>query len=432
LYNLKKENKPIKVAFIINDKSTGKYDASKPENGNPGIGGTQYCFIALATELAKRDNSIMAVLFHNNKDAVVSSLLDTRCVEGGDDELAHAVIEYNPDFAVVRGAGDLLHSPLFKQNEIPLIAWIHNHLKRKELDAIGCSHSICHSVFCGKEQRMLSYDTAIFEKSSSIFNMHFSVTPSQNTKKNPASAVYIGSVISSKGLHRLLRLWPKIKQKVPEAKLNVIGSGALYNTNAKLGPNNLADERYERKLFGYLENNPEKYGVTFHGLLRVDKYKVLESCVVGIPNPTALTECCPGSVLECSAAGLALVGNRKFGMVDTIVDKKTGYLTDNDSMMIEKITELFRNQKKAEEMGREGIKFVDSEFSADSIALKWEYLIKILKEENAKLIRDEELILQGNYRYKSVIRSNQSGKIGLLSKLKDVLAKIELAELKLR
>lgn len=64
-------------------------------------------------------------------------------------------------------------------------------------------------------------------------------------------------------------------------------------------------------------------------------------------------------------------------------------------MMIEKVTDLFSNQKKAEEMGRQGIKFVDSAFSADSVSVKWEELIKKLKEQ-----------------------STQNGKSGLLSKLK--------------
>jgi glycosyltransferase involved in cell wall biosynthesis len=426
------ETKSITVAFILNDLACGAYDAATPEYGNPGIGGTQYCFIALATELAKGTNGIKPILFHNNCEAIIAPYLKSVCIKGGDEEIALAALAHKPNLAVVRGDSNILKNPLFKQDKIPLIAWVHNHLHRNVLNALGRANSICHIVFCGLEQRMLAFDSLCFTKSSSIFNLHYSVEPKKKNFRNPTAAVYIGSVIPSKGLHRILRLWPKIKNKCPTATLHVIGSGALYDSKANLGPNELAEYKYENKLFNYLDNNPQKYGVTFHGLLKKEKYEVLEFCSVGIPNPTALTECCPGSVLECSAAKLALVGNNKFGMVDTIVNNKTGYIVDSDSEMINKIVYLFQNHNQVLTMGEAGAGFVKNQFDALNIANKWGKLIKDFVLEGAYSETNNQFLLRGKYRYRHLIEKNIAGKSPLLAVLKDVIAKIEVVESKFR
>ena len=48
-------------------------------------------------------------------------------------------------------------------------------------------------------------------------------------------------------------IWPDVVKQVPDAQLYVIGSGKVYDENAKLGKYNIAEESYEKKFMSYLE-----------------------------------------------------------------------------------------------------------------------------------------------------------------------------------
>nr|WP_282450221.1 glycosyltransferase family 4 protein [Microbulbifer sp. CAU 1566] len=254
------------------------------------------------------------------------------------------------------------------------------------------------------------------------------VPKSKSADQESCSAVYIGSIIPSKGLHRLLRLWPKVKRACPEAKLHVIGSGALYDKKASLGPLGIADSRYEKKLLSYLGNKPVEHGVIFHGLLGHEKFEVMEKCVVGIPNPTALTECCPGSVLECASLGLPVVGRRKFGMVDTVVNDKTGFLVDGDKEFVERVVYLFSTSLEASIMGAEGVKFVSDTFSPEIITKKW---LSLFKSIDRPLDSGRPIYIKGRYSYKKFVTINRNGVYPFWGLIRDFCVKVENAYSKL-
>lgn len=53
----------LKVAFYINNTNYEVSDFSNPEDGNPGLGGTPYMIVLIATELARRENEIDVTLY---------------------------------------------------------------------------------------------------------------------------------------------------------------------------------------------------------------------------------------------------------------------------------------------------------------------------------------------------------------------------------
>ena len=59
--------------------------------------------------------------------------------------------------------------------------------------------------------------------------------------------MYLGSLVPQKGFHLLAKIWLKVVERVPNARLVVIGSGKLYDSNAQLGDWNIADKNYEDK-----------------------------------------------------------------------------------------------------------------------------------------------------------------------------------------
>lgn len=52
-----------RIAFYVNNARLSQIDYKSLHNGNPGIGGTPYQIILIATELSKRNNGIDVTLF---------------------------------------------------------------------------------------------------------------------------------------------------------------------------------------------------------------------------------------------------------------------------------------------------------------------------------------------------------------------------------
>ena len=53
----------MKVAFYLPNALFPETDCTRVAESNPGIGGTQYLIILIATELAKRNNGIDVILY---------------------------------------------------------------------------------------------------------------------------------------------------------------------------------------------------------------------------------------------------------------------------------------------------------------------------------------------------------------------------------
>ena len=52
-----------RIAIFVDDSNYNNIDISHPENGNPGIGGTEYCFANLIYALKKYSNNYIG-LYH--------------------------------------------------------------------------------------------------------------------------------------------------------------------------------------------------------------------------------------------------------------------------------------------------------------------------------------------------------------------------------
>lgn len=78
----------------------------------------------------------------------------------------------------------------------------------------------------------------------------------------------------------IAKAWKTVLAAVPDAKLNVIGAGNLYDRNSKLGKYGIAEESYENSFMPYLTEKFEEDGeikerilpsVKFWGLMGVEK-----------------------------------------------------------------------------------------------------------------------------------------------------------------
>jgi glycosyltransferase involved in cell wall biosynthesis len=217
-------------------------------------------------------------------------------------------------------------------------------------------------------------DHEIIYKSTYILNGFDPLNYIPNeVKKNSNEITYIGSLIPSKGFHILARIWPRIKGKYPDAILNVIGNGQLYNRNSKLGKWQVADEEYEKQWRRYLsdQNGNIDSSVNFLGILGKEKIPVMQRSCIGIVNPSGKTENCPGSAIEFQASGTPVVSIAEWGLLDTVEHKKTGLLAKNDKDLIDNILYLLKNKKIAEKYGMNGIEFIKHKFSYKKISKEW-------------------------------------------------------------
>ncbi|PXV62288.1 glycosyl transferase family 1 [Halanaerobium congolense] len=367
----------IKVGLYLENKNISEVDLSKPEEGNPGIGGTQYNFITMPYYFKKYiKNQIEFVWYANTTDKLPSEIesvkVDT-CIEG-----AKTASKQGCDIFIWRPTTDAEGLEFINKMDsfsIDIVAWVHNTPGFKALNKMNDSSKLKRFVCVSQEQLDRLRDHNIFYKSKCIFNGFDpkEYIPQDNIKKDDNMVTYVGSLVPAKGFHHLARVWPKILKEIENAKLVVIGSGKLYNRNQSLGKWNIAEENYEKKWRKYLadENGNIHKSVEFKGTLGSEKITIMQKSKVGVVNPSGRTENCPGSAIEFQAAGTPVVSGGYRGLFDTVVDQKTGLLGRNDKELINNIVYLLKNNDKARKYGDNGMKFIKKKFSHKRISKQW-------------------------------------------------------------
>ena len=363
------------VAFLLDDSNFHAVNLADPMLGNPAIGGTEYGFVSLAHELA-RSKLAKVTLITRNRTNTYPDTLTVVTIKDDPRELRSVLNQAGPiDCLVVRGHDTLPTSGVIESipESIPIVAWTHNHLKSATLSYLASCKQIKRVVYVGREQCALAAGAACRKKATYIVPGFYGAPLSRGSKEQ--RAVYLGSLVPQKGFHRLARLWPSIRRACPTAELDVIGNGGIQDPNRQMGSMGVALPSYEKLILRYLRNDPAKYGVVFHGKMGPEKYNVMGRALIGLPNPTGFTECCPASVVEMSGCGAAVVAQRQWGMCDTVVDGVTGYLCRNDREYIERVISLFKNPDTAQCMGVAGQRFVRDNFSHAAVCEQWVRLV---------------------------------------------------------
>lgn len=256
----------MRIGVYYDTSTITNIDCRYPEKGNPGIGGTEYCFITLVSYYQKiypKDEIIQIV----NKESILPSASQTIYVDN-----IYEAIEKSSflelDMLLIRAVNDEKVYQLIDENKINTITWGHNFYYSNLCELIAKSEFVKRNVFVGKQMHDRYIDHDISSKSIYIYNMYPEVEEVRSNS-NGYNVTYIGSLIPSKGFHILAKSWKKVLQKIPQARLQVIGSGQLYNKNSKLGKYGIAEEQYETKFMRYLVDKKGNVldSVNFFGVL---------------------------------------------------------------------------------------------------------------------------------------------------------------------
>lgn len=388
----------MKIAFYLSNKYISSIVASEIENGNPGIGGSEYSALLISTILSRRKN-LEIVLLCDEPGKFPNVLQWIPCAN-----LSGAIKYYKRngfDFLVV-DAKFLEKNIVLRFYNVRFVAWANCFIAEDMLRFYANQPNICKIVNVGKEQYELTNNLPIYKKSCYIYNAvptDFLENYIQSLKPNilrEPNVVYIGSLIPSKGFHLLAKAWPKVISKMPSAKLYVIGSAKLYSRNSRLGNWGIASKKYEDTFMQYLTNDGELLkSVHFLGILGNEKYDVLGNCKVGVPNPSGISETFGYTAVEMQIMDCLVTTIKCPGYIDTVFDKKNLYETPDK--LSENIIRLLNSN---EDVYRNVMKYI-SKFSPNIIVKEWEeFFLSLSPEENQKISISRRIaIINGFVRY---------------------------------
>lgn len=245
-----------------------------------------------------------------------------------------------------------------------------------EMDYYAQKDCIERIVFVGRETADLYRDHLGFKKCTYIYNSVNFEGLRERVASHPFSerkhiVTYIGNLVPFKGFHLLAEAWPTVLKAVPDAELFVIGSGKLYESNAKLGRFGLAEERYETSFMEPLidGNGSILPSVHFMGKMGADKFDILLRTKVGVPNPSGITETFCLSAVEMQASGARVATINYPGFMDTV---KNGILYSRRNQLAESVISLLLRDDTVYD---DAIAFFETNFSYEAVISRWESLL---------------------------------------------------------
>ena len=178
------------------------------------------------------------------------------------------------------------------------------------------------------------------------------------------TVTYMGSLVPAKAFHMLAEIWPQVEQQVPDAKLQIIGTGKLYDRDANLGRFGIAQEDYENYFMQYLTDAEGhiRPSVKFLGLVGEEKEDYFVDTSVGVVNPSGIDETFCLSAVEMEICGVPIIARKKYGLLDTVIHQKTGLLFRNRKQFLNATVKLLKDTKMNSAMGKSASEFVKNSF----------------------------------------------------------------------
>lgn len=390
----------MRIGIYINNKNIAAVDCTNLRRGNPGIGGTEYCILLLLQVYKESYPNEEVILFVASAASLPK--VDNVVVVEKISALCDAAKQYEVDMLVISAVyeGQPLSKAFFKKLEekkINTILWGHNFYLSDFCSMVAKCSAVKANVFVGQQQYDRYVDHSIIKKSTYIYNMYPMTQVGKRTDIENHSVTYIGSLVPTKGFHVLAGVWKDILKNVPDAILNVIGSGKLYGRNSKLGRYNIADEEYEAVFMSGLTDEKGQIlpSVHFMGVLGTEKNEVIQHTCVGVVNPTGRTETFGISALDFESQAVPVVTIAKGGFLDTVIDGQTGLLYSNTSELADKVSKLLLNEDINRKYGETGIEF-SKQFAPEKIIKEWDSLFHSVAEEKQIAYQKPETFMHTN------------------------------------
>lgn len=395
----------MNIGIYFENETLKDIDYSTIQNGNPGISGTMLQFAILITYLSKafKNDSTKVTQFCQVESKISSC---PQILVNNEKDLIYRCLNESIDFLIMRDRDSSLFFNTIIQTDLKVIFWGHNYYFFEKAKLISNCSNIIHNVFVSNQMMLRYIDHEIVFKSSFIFNMS-PFKKNNPTSKNIENVIldeisFIGAIVPSKGFHKLAKIWKSLLLEFPSLKLNVIGSGSLYDRSTQLGSFGVAEHEYEKKILKYLSDDKGVVldSVLFHGNLNSTQIDtLLKRTAVGIINPSGNTETFGVSALDFARNGVPVISKKKNGLLDSIIDKQTGLLISYQFNFKTAIKKLLINTRYREKLAINSIKH-SIKFDPKFIIPQWLELLKKLEQNNLPLnknVRYEYLLQNMNF-----------------------------------
>lgn len=363
----------MKVGFVHMLRGSQFTDITAARKGNPGYGGTEFCFSLLIIYLSERHKDCEYYVYSDSDLLLPSGCI---CRNVGMDYL-RAAEEDGIDYLIMRTIMDpSFYQMVLSHYRLKVVCWSHNYFNAKVANALSSSPQVKAVVFVGKQQYDFYADHDVILKSTYIYNPVPGRGSEVRRVYSPNSAVYIGNITEDKGILHLLKLWRIVESRAPEATLDIIGSGKLYDQNFDVGEMGIASRELEKKIMPFIldEEGNIKNNIRFLGILGEEKYQVFERSSVGLVNPSAKTETFGMGIIEMASVGLPVVTRGWNGHFDTVINGKTGLTALSIPRMAKNVLRLFEDGEmnaRLSSMAKENAK----RFAPDLVSDQWHELL---------------------------------------------------------
>ncbi len=208
--------------------------------------------------------------------------------------------------------------------------------------------------------------------------------------------VFLGAPRITKGFHNLLEAWPYVLKEKPSARLRVLGSTALHDTNAEVGWTGILDRDIETEYLNPLvctDRNIEKLGIEFAGLLPIKEvFRELKQASIAVVNcnwdGSVETYC--RSALEAQACGIPVVGAARGSLPEVVRHNETGLLVEKPDPreLASVIIKLLDEDGLRRRLGDAARQWARSTANYETLANDWvEIAERAVKDEPAPVSR---------------------------------------------
>ena len=275
----------------------------------------------------------------------------------GNNLLASFLVSFFPKGVKKIGIIHHLYLSLFGEKKFKPLIWLIGQWEKlaiiflKKLDGIGVINPLVREILIKKGYP----EEKIVVVGNGVDTLSYSFTE----KKNPNSLIFIGRLAELKGVEKLIEVVAEIKKEFPQIVLHIGGDGPKY-----------FDIKKKIKELG-VENN-----VIMHGYLG-EKEKIDLLKISAIYLSASQLEGFGIPLIEAMASGCIPVVSDIYAHQFIFQDRPVGYLVKNDKEMVEKTTELLKNEPKRLSLAKEGRILAEEKWSWEKVGQNYKKLLQI-------------------------------------------------------
>lgn len=317
---------------------------------NVGVGGLETCFIELSKEFAKRGHDVSCYLKCNTPDLY-------------DGVKFYDVSSYK------RTSVDLFIGLESFPNEVEakrVVSWVHRNNVNSATKYPDVDKIILVSNWHREHFLKQGLSPELDQKVEVINNgVNLEAFNRPDIKKKEFSIIH--TAFPTKGMIHLIDIFPRIRERVPQAELHIYSGGALWG--------------WDNDQFRGMYNKMIQSRILFHGQIGKEALakRINEAKIYLYPCTFLETFCL--TILEAMAAGCVPITTNLGNLPNIINDGKTGYIIEGEPKdfmwqheAADRVKELLLHPTKFETMSDAARKFA-SKFTWSKAAKKFEELV---------------------------------------------------------